>query len=339
MNRMSFFSASALSVIQTGLVILVAPVMSGFHSFMSARFAGVAAPPVLRRLYLTRKYWSELSVQPANVDVMASQANVIVAVAATSGITSALVASALVPTSALGLATAPLSDILTITFLLMASYISCQLVLLNGLSETAANTFRGIISVAAIIPVIFLVSVIFFTKSATTNLDVVLSSLRSESPFGDGAPFVLAALALLISGSSSGSDEIETSAQGTDRAMLMLACDSISLVWLTLAGDLLWPGSLVVISESAGILDSLGNLGLGFLLWIVRCIMLCIVLSVSRLIVAGPVAVIRMRTTAALLLLLFAIQIVFGSHLASVNSLGETLQQEISRDHAEGKRL
>ncbi|NHO33079.1 hypothetical protein [Acetobacter fallax] len=338
MISLPFFLSILLSMTQLVVVVMFAPLIAGFRVFMSARLTGVAAPPVLRRWYLIATQWCADSPDQ-NSDPLTPQTSIVASCATTAAMTTVLVVSLLVPMAASGLATAHLSDIFVITLLLMSAQIACQLPALGGQAETATTAFRRLISASVAIPVLFLIAVLFFSVGATTNLDVVLSGLRSGSPFGDDAPFVLAALALLVAGAASDCTVSDVGVTGTDRAILMLAADCSSLIWLTLAGDLFWPGSLALISEHQTVTGSVGALSVGFLLWIVRCCVLCVILAAGNLVAAGPVTRIRLRGAGALLLAFFAIQVLFGSRFPIMPYRGAVHEQSTFDDNTGGGPL
>lgn len=326
MSSSSFFCALTLSVVQFGAVVLVAPLISGFRTFMSARLTGVATPPLLRRWYLIviccRTAWPSRS----DTDLLTRRAGVIASIAAPASLATVLTASVLVPTAGSDLITAHWSDFFVITLLLLAAQFTSRLPALNSLAETATRGFQQSVSAAVIIPSLFLMATLFFCVSATTNLDIVLSGMRNGSDFGGNAPFVLAAGALLAAAAPESSEPVPDVC-GPDRAMLMLACDCIFLVWLTLAGDFLWPDTLALISGHASAARNLGAIFTGFFFWMLRCTVLCIVLASGSLIVAGPAGRTRLKAVAALLLSLFAIQVLFSSHLSATAEWAERRQQ------------
>lgn len=304
--------SALLAVVQLGLVVLLAPFLSGLRDFLGARLSGVPAPPLLRRWFLIVGQWRNSTSVPLSTDDWQNARAVGTDLAATLALALMLTGALLIPAFALGLPFAPLSDLLLIGLLLVLTRLACLFPALGGLAERASDGFFRMAALFLTLPAFFLVVALIFGAGATTRLDAVLMGLRHGSAFGDNAPFVLAATALLAVAGAEGGDVTSEVPAGRARAMLMLATDGLSLLWVTLAGALLWPSSLVIPADVAVFPGGIGIVLLAVVLWLLRCICLCILLASGRALAFGPVMAARLRAGGALLLALFALQLMLG---------------------------
>ena len=108
----------------------------------------------------------------------------------------------------------------------------------------------------------------------------------------------------------------------------MLASDLVALTWLTLAGDLMWPGSLARVGESATFLAGVGAFCMGVLGWLLRCVLRATVISAGRALAIGPIAAARLRGAAALLMALLALQLLTAARLTPPADLDATAVEE-----------
>lgn len=314
-DLLPFCVAGALTAFQLLCVLLLAPFLSGLRLFFSAKLAGRAAPPVLRHGYVVARLWREPLPAERFSDAPVLPDAFVPGLVAPVALALALCAALLVPAFSLGLATAPWSDLLLIVLLLAFARLLTLLPALGNPAETAFRAYRQAVAQACVLPSLFLVVLLMFSAGASTGLDGMLAGLRSGNPFVEGAPFVLAGIALLAAVERTGDMESGGEGQGRDRAMLLLACDLLALTWLTLAGDLIWPGLLTRVGSSAGFLPGLGALALGTVCWAGRSVLLAVLLTAGRAVPLGRTAATRLRATAAALLVLLALQLLTASHL------------------------
>lgn len=301
-----------LTVLQLALVLFVAPLLSGVRLSLSARMAGAGAQPVLRRWFLISRAW-KIAPVIHETDGPTLIEQFLPAYIGPLSFAAALCAALLVPAFSFGLLTDSWADLLLVGMLLFAARLCGLLPALTQTAETATGAYRQAVASALILPSLFLVAVLLFSAGATTNLAIVLSGLSHGNPLADGAPFVLGGVALLAAVDPL--PKAETREQGSNDALRMLASDLVALTWLTLAGDLMWPGSLARVAENQTLLAGVGAFFMGVLCWLLRCVLLATVISAGRALAIGPIAAARLRGAAALLMALLALQLLTAARL------------------------
>ena len=173
--------------LHAALLLALAPVLAGGLRRVRARLLGRAGPPVMQG-------WLDLVRLARKQPVLADNASWLFA--AVPGVCAAavLAAALLVPSFALGMATAPLSDLLVVAGLLGAARFALALAALDtGTAFGGIGASRaGLVGVLAE-PVLLLVFLVVALLSGTTNLDLAAETLGGS---GQGrASLVLALLA------------------------------------------------------------------------------------------------------------------------------------------------
>ncbi|NHN92027.1 hypothetical protein [Acetobacter sicerae] len=312
MTLLQIVLSALLTVLQLALVVLVGPLLSGFRSFISARMAGVPAPPVLRRWFVIGREWGHAPPVPHS-DAPPLVTGMIAGLVAPFSLAAAVCAALLVPAFTLGLLTRSWSDLLLVGLLLVLARFTALLPELAQPAELATFAFGRAVALALVLPCLFLLVALLFSAGATTDLASVLAGMSHENPFVEGAPFVLAGAAMLAA-----VDPVAKSAseeQGSDGALLMLSRDMAALTWLTLAGDFMWPGSLASVLDCSSFLSGCGALALGVLCWLLRSFLLAVILATGRAFALGDLAAVRLRAASALLLAVLALQLMTAARL------------------------
>ncbi|MCE0743149.1 hypothetical protein LWC05_04485 [Acetobacter sicerae] len=312
MTLLQIVLSALLTVLQLALVVLVGPLLSGFRSFISARMAGVPAPPVLRRWFVIGREWGHAPPVPHS-DAPPLVTGMIAGLVAPFSLAAAVCAALLVPAFTLGLLTRSWSDLLLVGLLLVLARFTALLSELAQPAEHATFAFGRAVALALVLPCLFLLVALLFSAGATTDLASVLAGMSHENPFVEGAPFVLAGAAMLAA-----VDPVEKSVseeQGSDGALLMLSRDMAALTWLTLAGDFMWPGSLTSVLDCPSFLSGCGALALGVLCWLLRTFLLAVILATGRAFALGDLAAVRLRAASALLLAVLALQLMTAARL------------------------
>ncbi|MCH4090950.1 hypothetical protein [Acetobacter sp.] len=301
-----------LTVLQLALVVLVGPLLSGFRSFFSARMSGVPASPVLRRWFVIGREWGHAPpVRQSDAPPLVE--GTITGIVAPFSLAAALCAVLLVPAFTQELGTGSWSDLLLVGLLLVLARFTALLPGLAQPAERATVAFGRALALALVLPCLFLLVALLFSAGATTGLASVLAGMSHENPFVDGAPCVLAGAALLAAVDPVERYDFEE--PGSDGALLMLSRDIAALTWLTLASDLMWPGSLVSVLGSPSFLSGCGALVLGVLCWFLRSFLLAIVLATGRALALGDLTAVRLRAASALLLAVLALQLMTSARL------------------------
>ena len=281
---MTHLIALVVQLLHCCLVLAAAPLALGLSRRAAARLAGRTGPPLtqpwrdLRRLLRKQALFAETASKPFEA-------------APALAFAASLLAAALVPSFALGMAAAPFSDLIVVAGLLLLSRTTLSLAALEtgtavgGIGASRAMALAGCTEPAlllAILPLALLVG--------TTNLDVMAGVLR-EGTIGVRLPLVLAVAALLVVAvarlrgpavpattllreTALAEAALVEEYSGRHLALLHWSGALRRLVWLSLLADLAVP---------YGLADATGSPVswlLGAVLWAVKTGVLTLVLAV-----------------------------------------------------------
>lgn len=177
----ALFGAMAL-LLHAALVLAGAPVLAGALRLVRARAQGRRGPPV-------GQLWRDLVRLSRKRPVLAQDASWVFA--AVPGVCAASTGAAalLVPSFALGMATAPLSDLLVVAGLLALARCAVALAALDaGTATEAMGASRTMAPAAFAEPASLLVALVPLWLAGTTNLDAAAGLLREGA---QGAPISL----------------------------------------------------------------------------------------------------------------------------------------------------
>ena len=169
---MSIFVALAAQFLHIALMLLAAPLLIGLIRRVKSRLLGRSGPPIVQPF---RDLQRLLRKQP----VLADNASWLFAAAPSLSFAATLAAAALVPSFALGMTTAPLSDLLVIAGLLALSRAVLALAAMDigtafgGIGASREMTF-AVFAEPALLLVIFTLALL----SGSTNLDAIATLLR-----------------------------------------------------------------------------------------------------------------------------------------------------------------
>ncbi len=172
------------------LMLALAPLLVGFVRWIKARLLGRIGPPVVQP-------WRDLLRLARKQPVLAENASWLFRAAPAAGFAATLAAAALVPGFALGMATAPLSDLLAIIGLLALARCILALAALDigtafgGIGAAREMTFSSFAEPAMLLVVFTLALLV-----GSTNLDLIASVLR-EATVGLRVSLGLALVAIL----------------------------------------------------------------------------------------------------------------------------------------------
>ena len=161
-------------LLHAALLLALAPVLAGGLRAARARLLGRGGPPVLQG-------WLDLVRLARKQPVLADNASWLFA--AVPGVCAAavLAAALLVPSFALGMATAPLSDLLVVAGLLGLARCALALAALDvGTAFGGIGASREMLVGALAEPVLLLVVLVLSLLAGTTNLDLVAETLRGS---------------------------------------------------------------------------------------------------------------------------------------------------------------
>ena len=171
---MTFLLGLASLVVHLVLALTLAPILVGFIRWAKARLVGRVGPPVTQP-------WRDLLRLARKQPVLAENASWLFRAAPATVFGATLAAVALVPGFALGIATAPLADLLAIVGLLALARCTLALAGLDigtafgGIGASRAMTF-AVFAEPAMLLVIFALALL----AGTTNLDAIAMVLRDS---------------------------------------------------------------------------------------------------------------------------------------------------------------
>jgi formate hydrogenlyase subunit 4 len=241
----------ATLVLHVLLMLVAAPVLVGLVRRVKARVLGRAGPPLVQP-------WLDLLRLARKQPVIAENASWLFRAAPATAFTATLAATALVPSFALGMATAPVSDLLVIIGLLTLG--RCALALagmdigtaFGGIGASREMTFAAFAEPAMLL-VIFTLALL----AGTTNLDAIALTLR-DGDFGLRVSLGLALVAILAIGiAENGRIPIDNPAthleltmvheamvleySGRHLALIEWTAALKLLLWMTLIGTVFFP--------------------------------------------------------------------------------------------------
>jgi formate hydrogenlyase subunit 4 len=172
---MTLLAALLIQIVHVALLLAAGPLVVGLIRRIKARLVGRVGPPVLQPyrdlLRLTRK-------QP----VLAENASLLFRTAPLASFAATAVAAALVPSFALGMATAPVADLLVIAGLLTMARVALALAAMDvGTAFGGIGASREMSFAAFAEPALVLVFLTLMLLAGSTNLDLIAGLLRDGS--------------------------------------------------------------------------------------------------------------------------------------------------------------
>ncbi|MFW7269355.1 hypothetical protein ACMAUO_15490 [Gluconacetobacter sp. Hr-1-5] len=301
-------AGSVLLVVHLVLMVACAPVVRGLVVAGVARVGGGEPVPVLAR-------WRLILSRVRGHGVRAAGGAEIVPAMA---LAVALAACLLVPSFALGLPGAGLSDLLTVSGLLVLARLLPLLAALEAGSAraglAAAGDMVALVAMQAVFPLAVAAAVM---ATGHGGIDALLMRLR-EPDLGSGrVSAMLLAVAMLLAGPDIGPGDDARAADrmldlgGRGRAAMELARDLVLLAWITLAGDLAWPGGLTM-PQAGALLPAAASLPGAIVAWLARTGVICAGIVGARVVVMGSVRGTRGRLVLALLFATLAVVVLFA---------------------------
>ncbi len=280
---MNALIALVVQLLHLLLMLLAAPVALGLSRRAAARLAGRAGPSVLqplrdlRRLLRKQAVFAETASKPFEA-------------APSLAFAALLLAAALVPSFALGMAAARMADLIVVAGLLMLSRATLALAAMeSGTAVGGLGASRAMALVAFTEPALLFAILPLALLLGTTNLDVMAGVLR-EGTIGVRLPLLLAVAAVVVvavarlAGPATGpatplreaamaEEALGEEYSGRHLALLLWGTALRRLIWLSLVADLALPFGL---GEATG--SPLGWL-VGALAWVVKIVVLTLALA------------------------------------------------------------
>jgi formate hydrogenlyase subunit 4 len=188
---MSALAGVLVLLLHVALMLVAAPIVLGLARRLKARMTGRIGPPIVQPLL-------DLSRLIRKQPVVADGTSWVFRAAPLASLAATLAAASLVPRFALGMATAPFADLVTIAGLLALSRVSVALAAMDtGTAFGGIGASREMMFSVFSEPAFFLVVFTLALLAGTTNLDTV-STLINSGNFGLRISLALALVAALV---------------------------------------------------------------------------------------------------------------------------------------------
>jgi formate hydrogenlyase subunit 4 len=188
---MTLVSALVAQLLHLVLVLAAAPLALGLSRRIAARLAGHTGPPLTQP-------WRDLRRLLRKQPVFCESASGLFEAAPALAFSASFLAAALVPSFALGMAAAPVADLIVVAGLLMLGRATLALAAMeSGTALGGIGASRSMALAAFTEPALLFAVLPLALLVGTTNLDVMASVLR-EGTIGLRLPLVLALAALLV---------------------------------------------------------------------------------------------------------------------------------------------
>jgi len=315
---MQALAAILTQLLHVALVVLAAPLLVGGIRWLKARMLG-------RRGASPLQPWRDLDKLLRKRPVLAENASAVSEVAPYLGFAACLTALALVPSFALGMALAPLADLLLVAGLLALARMALALTGLDvGTAFGGLGAAREMSFASFAEPALLVAALSFVMLAGSSNLDQIAAALR-DGGFGLRISLALAAAAMLaVAVAENARIPVDNPATHLEltmvhEAMLLESSGRHLALWEAQAALrlTLWLALIVAIFLPFGIAPAgAGPLAwaLGLLVWVVKMAGLALALAVFESAIA-KMQVFRVPEFlgAALLLALLAAALLFVS--------------------------
>lgn len=241
---MTFLLAALAQVLHIALMLAGAPVVVGLQRWTEARLAGRAGPD-------PRQPWRDIARLARKRPALAQNASPLFRATPLVCFAAMAVAASLVPSFTLGMAFAPLGDLLVLAGLLAFARAALAMAALDAGTAPAGLAASRAASLACMgEPAMFLVILTLGLLGGTTNLDLLISQQHLGMLQPPAAAALAAAAFMALALSSVGLDGQTTEFSGGDLALIELAEALHTLVWFDLIGVVVLP--LGVAAQGAG---------------------------------------------------------------------------------------
>jgi formate hydrogenlyase subunit 4 len=259
---MSFLAAAFTQALHVALMLAAAPILAGLQRWIEARLAGRHGPDPWQP-------WRDLARLTRKPPALAENASPLFRTAPIACFAVMIVAAALVPSFTLGMAFAPLADLLVLGGLLAFARLVLGLAALDaGTAPAGLAAARAAWLACMAEPALFLVFLALGFLGGTTNLDLLIGQ-QQQGMLQPPAAAALAAASLAalgLAGADQGDQATEFS--GGDLALVQFAEALRVVVWFDLIGALFLP--LGMAGQDAGPLGWI----IGLVAWGARLIVL-----------------------------------------------------------------
>ncbi len=284
----------------------MALLLAGAMPWLRARLAGRVGPSLLRPWHEWRRLLRKRPVVSEGTSGLAIWAPV-------AGLAALAMAALLVPSFTLGMATAPLGDLVVIAGLLGLARATGALAAIDaGTGQAGMAAIRSLRLAALAEPTVVLVIFTVALLAGTTNLDAAVASLHEAVVPGVPLLLAVAGLAGVVVAAEAEGDPVVADASGWHAAAAEAGAALRRVVWLSLVVALVLPGGMA--PAGAGPLDWL----VGLVAWVAKLAVLGAACAMAgpALHRAGQAAIGPLTGAALLLALLAALFLFAGQGLA-----------------------
>ncbi|MFT8664795.1 hypothetical protein [Acetobacter orientalis] len=286
---------------QTTLLLAVAPLLSGWIDRLAGRLTGEHRPwPMARWHEIRHQFRRPPLLEPAD------RAGGFVTRAA---FLLAALGAVMVPVFSLCPAGFPAPGLLLVCGMLVLASLLLWVPLVLQPRTVVVPAYMAIVAdvflLPALVPVLVMVGGQDFSE--------FLVHIRTFSPLQQGAPFVLMGVALFGVAAWRGQQAgqaLPCPLSGPDRGLWLWARDCIQLCWVTLAGDVAWPGALALPGD-VGVESWLTACLLAIAAWGLKLGVAALLLATTQLVVLPLPRRGRVRLAAVFLLGLLAWQVAY----------------------------
>jgi formate hydrogenlyase subunit 4 len=227
--------AAFTQALHIALMLVAAPIVVGLQHWTEARLAGRTGPPPWQP-------WRDLARLSRKRPVLAENASPLFRTVPLACVAASFVAAALVPSFTLGMAFAPLDDLLVLAGLLAFGRVGLALAAMDagtGQAGLAAGRTAWLGCLAE--PSMFLAVLALGLLGGTTNLDLLIGQQQQGMLQPSGAAALAGAALVVLAAAGPDSTGQTTEFSGGDLALIEFAEALRTLVWFDVVAGLLLP--------------------------------------------------------------------------------------------------
>ena len=221
-----------LAMLQTLAMAFAAPWLTGLIGRVFGRLSGVSSFPVMGR-------WQDIGHQFRRPRLEGAE-GALNAVACAAALVLAVLGCGLTPAFTLGVPGLPAPGLLLICCVLVLALVALNVPCVLGGGLGALQGARAMLGALLLLPALVPV----FLLCGACDFSDFLATVHGLSPLTDGAPYVLAGVALFLVPALAWpvQDHQLALLAGPERAMWLWAADCVQMAWAVLALDMAWPG-------------------------------------------------------------------------------------------------
>ena len=271
---MTVLAGVVAQLLHIALVLAAAPTLTGIHRWMQARLAGRVGPSPLQPWRDLVRLWRKSPVLAESASGVTAYAPMVVAAAIG-------VAACLVPSFTLGMAFAPLADLLVIAGLLMAARAALSLAAIDaGTTPGGMAASRTMLLGCLAEPAFLLVLFVLALLAGSLDLDLIAAmQIENGLAWRTGVGIGLAATMLAALVDVTPLDAAALDLAGRDLALIEAAGALRLLVWFNLIGAMFLPFGMA--SADDGPLAWL----VGMAAWLARTLVLAAALTLAQAVI------------------------------------------------------